>query len=171
MYLCSWEIFVCSFLVLSLPSLCRLQLCDIRLLELVPQLADVLVFCSAFFPLCFILDTFCCYIFKFTNLLSCDICGCCLVAKLCLTLCDPMDCSTPAFPVLQYLPELAQTHVLWVDDTIQPSHPLSPPSPSAFNLSQNQGLFQGVGFLHQVDKVLELQLQHQSFQWIFRVDF
>ena len=85
--------------MLSLPFLCRLQLCDIRLLELVPQLADVLVFCSDFFPLCFILDTFCCYIFKFTNLLSCDICGCCLVAKLCLTLCDPRDCSLPGSSV------------------------------------------------------------------------
>ena len=67
--------------------------------------------------------------------------------------------------------ELAQTHVHWVGDAIQPSHPLSSPSPPAFNLSQNQGLFQWVSSSHQVAKVLEFQLQHQSFQWIFRVDF
>jgi len=77
----------------------------------------------------------------------------------------------PGFPVLNYLPEFAQTHVHWVGDTIQPSYPLLPPSPLALNLSQHQGLFQWVGCLHQVAKVLELQLQYQSFQWIFRVDF
>ena len=96
---------------------------------------------------------------------------CWSVAKSCLTLYDPMNCSTPGFPVLHYLPEFAQTHVHWVGDAIQPSHPLLPSSPPAFNLSQNQGLFQWVSSLHQVAKVLELQLQHQSFQWIFRVDF
>ena len=95
----------------------------------------------------------------------------CSVAKLCLTLCNPMDCSTPGFPVLQCLPEFSQTHILWVSDAIQPSHPLSSLSPPAFNLSQHLGLFQWVSSLHQVAKVLELQLQHQSFQWIFRVDF
>ena len=78
-----------------------------------------------------------------------------------------MDCSTPGFPGLHCIPEFAQTHV---SDAIQPSHPLSPPSP-AFSLSQHQGLFQWVGPSHQVARVLELQLQHQSFQWIFRVDF
>ena len=67
------------------------------------------------------------------------------------------------------LPELVQTHVHWFGDAIQPPHPLSSPSPLAFSLSQHQGLFQWVGSSHQVDKVLELQLQHQSFQWIFRV--
>ena len=66
---------------------------------------------------------------------------CCSVTQLYLTLCDPMDCSTPGFPVLHHLLELAQTHVHWVGDTIQPSHPLSSPSPPAFNLSQHQGLF------------------------------
>ena len=86
-------------------------------------------------------------------------------------LCDPMDCSTPSFPVLHHLPELAETHVHWVDDPIQPSHPLSSPSPPAFNLSQQQSLFQWVSSSYQVAKVLELQLQHQSFQWIFRTDF
>ena len=62
-----------------------------------------------------------------------------LVAQSCLPLCDPMDCSTPVYPVLHHLLELAQTHVHWVSDAIQPSHPLSSPSPPAFNLSQHQG--------------------------------
>ena len=62
------------------------------------------------------------------------------VAQSCLTLCDPMDCSTPGFPVHHQLPEHTQTHVHWVSDAIQPSHPLSSPSPPAFNLSQHQGL-------------------------------
>ena len=84
-------------------------------------------------------------------------------------LCNPMDCSKPGFPVHHQPPDLAQTHVHWVSDAIQPSHILS--SPSAFNLSQNQGLFQCVSFPHKVAKVLECQLQHQSFQWIFRTDF
>ena len=65
-----------------------------------------------------------------------------LVARSCLTLCDPMDCSTPGFPVLHHLPKFAQTHVCRVGDAIQPSHPLSSPSPPAFTLSQHQGLFQ-----------------------------
>ena len=82
----------------------------------------------------------------------------------------PMDCSMPGFPVCHQLPELTQTHVHRVGDAIQPSHPLSSPSP-AFNLSQHQGLIQWVSSLHQVAKILELQLQHQSFQWIFRTDF
>ena len=85
------------------------------------------------------------------------------------TLCNPMDCSTPGFPVLHHLPEFAQIHVYWVSDAIQPSYPLSSPSPPAFNLSHHQGLFQWVGSSHQVAKVLELQ--HQSFQWIFRTHF
>ena len=68
-------------------------------------------------------------------------CCCCSVAKSCPTLCDPMDCSTSGFPVLHHLPEFAQTHVHWVNDAIQPSHPLLPPSSPAVNLSQNQGLF------------------------------
>ena len=75
---------------------------------------------------------------------------CCSFAKLCPTLCGSMDCSTPGFPVLHYLPKFAQTHVHWVSDAIQPSHPLFPPSPLAFNLSQQRGLSQWVGSLHQV---------------------
>ena len=94
---------------------------------------------------------------------------CCLVTKSCLTLSDPMGCSTPVFPVHQQLPELAQTHVHRVSDAIQPFHPLSLHSPSAFNLSQSQGLYQWVSSSHQMAKVLKLQ--HQSFQWIFRTDF
>ena len=94
----------------------------------------------------------------------------CSVTKSCPSLCDPMDGSTPGFSVLHCLPELAQIHVHWVGDAIQPSHPVPPPAPFAFNLSQHQGLFQRVGSSHQVAEVLELQLQHQSFQWIFRVD-
>ena len=94
---------------------------------------------------------------------------CCSVAQSCLILCDPTDCSTPGFPVLHHLPEFAQTHVHSVSDTIQPSHPLSSLSPAAFSLSQHQGLFWCVGSLHQVAEVLELQFQHQSFQWIFRL--
>ena len=73
---------------------------------------------------------------------------CCYsVAKSCLTLCDPMDCSTPGSSVLHCLPELAQIYVHWVGDTIKPSHPLSPPSPPALGLSQHQDLFQWVSFL------------------------
>ena len=73
------------------------------------------------------------------------------VPQSCLTLCDPMDCSTPGFPVHHQLPELSQTHVHWVGDVIQPSYPLSSSSP-AFNLSQHQGLFKWVSFSHQVAK-------------------
>ena len=100
-------------------------------------------------------------------------CWCCYfsVAKSCLTLSDPINSSMPGFPVLHYLPEFAQTHVHWVGDAIQPSHPLSPPSPPALNLSQHQGLFRWVGSSHQVAKVLEHQLRHQFFQWIFRIDW
>ena len=85
-------------------------------------------------------------------------------AQLCLTLCDPTDCSTPGFPVDHQLLELTQAHVHQVGDAIQPSHPLSYPSLPTFNLSQHQGLFQRVSSSHQVAKVLEFQLQHQSFQ-------
>ena len=93
------------------------------------------------------------------------------VTQSCPTLCNPMDCSMPGFHVHHQLPELAETRVHWVSDAIQPSHPLSSPSPPTFNLSQDQGLFQWASSSYQVAKVLELQLQHQSFQWIFRTDF
>ena len=82
-----------------------------------------------------------------------------------------MDCSTPGFPVHHQLPELIQTHVHWVGDAIQSSHPMLSPSPPALNLSKHQGLFKWVSSSHQVAKILDFQLQHQSFQWIFRTDF
>ena len=92
------------------------------------------------------------------------------VAQSCLTLCNPMNHSTPGLPVHHQLPESTQTHVHRVDDAIQPSHPLSSPSPPAINLSQHQGLFKRDNSLHEVAKVLEFQLQHQSFQWTPRTD-
>ena len=91
------------------------------------------------------------------------------VVQLCLTLCDPVDCSTQGFPVHHQLPESTQTHVHWVGDAIQPSHLLSSPSPPAFNLSQHQGFFQMSQFFASGGQILKLQ--HQSFQWIFRTDF
>ena len=96
---------------------------------------------------------------------------CCSVIQLCPTLCDPSGSSTLGLPVHHQLQELAQTHIHWVSDAIQPSHPLLSPSLPAFSLSQHQGLFQWVYSSHQVAKVSELQLQHQAFQWIFKVDF
>ena len=86
---------------------------------------------------------------------------CCSVAKLCLAVFNPKDCSTPGFPVLPYHLEFSQTHVHWVGNAIQPSHPLLSPSPPAINLSQHQCLFQWFGSLHQVAKILEFQ--HKSF--------
>ena len=94
------------------------------------------------------------------------------VTQSCLTLCDPTDHSMPSLPVHHHqLLESTQTHVRGVGDAIQPSHPLSSPSPPALNLSKHQGLFQWVSSSHHVVKLLELQLQHQTFQWIFRTDF
>ena len=86
------------------------------------------------------------------------------VAQSHLTLCDPMNLSTPGLPVHHKLPEFAQTHAHRVRDAIQPSHPLSSPSPPAPSPSQHQGLFQRVNSSHEVAKVLEFQLQNQSFQ-------
>ena len=82
----------------------------------------------------------------------------------------PLDGSTPCLPVHHQLPEFTQTHVHWVGDVIQASHPLLSPSPPAFNLSWHQGLFKWVSSLHQVAKVLEFQFQDQSFQWTLRTD-
>ena len=92
------------------------------------------------------------------------------VTQSCPTLCDPINSSTPGLPVHHQLPEFTQTYVHWVGDAIQPSHPLSSPSPPAPNPSQHQGLFQWVNSLHEVAKVLELQLQHHSFQRNPRAD-
>ena len=91
------------------------------------------------------------------------------VAQSCLTLCDPMNHSTPGLPVHHQLLESTQTHVHRVGDAIQPSHPLSSPSPAP-NPSPHQGLFQWVNSSHEVARVLEFQLQHQSFQWTPRTD-
>ena len=91
------------------------------------------------------------------------------VAQSCLTLCDPMNHSTPGLPVHHQLPEFTQTHVHWVSDAIQPSHPGSSPSPAP-NLSQHQSLFQWINSSHEVAKVLEFQLQHHSLQRNPRVD-
>ena len=87
------------------------------------------------------------------------------VTQSCPTLCDPMDCSTPGLSVHHQLPEFTQTHVHWFSDAILPS------SLPAFNLSQHQGLFKWVSSSYQMAKGPEFQLQHQSFQWIFRTDF
>ena len=91
------------------------------------------------------------------------------VAQSCPTLCNSMNHSTPGLPVHLQLLEFTQTHVRRVGDAIQPSHPLLSPSPPAPNPSQHQGLFQWIN-LHEVAKVLEFQLQHQSFQWTPRTD-
>ena len=98
---------------------------------------------------------------------------CCSVAKSFLTPCNPVNCNTPGLSVLHCLLEVAQTHVHWVRDAIQLFHPLLTPSFLAFHLSQHLDLFQRVVYLCQAAKLLELelQLQHQSFQWIFRIDF
>ena len=91
------------------------------------------------------LSSFCCHQFS-------------SVAQLCPTLCDPMNCSTPGLPVHHKLLEFTQTHIHWVGDAIQPSHPLSSPSPPAPNPSKHQSLFQWVNSSHEVAKVLEFQL-------------
>ena len=94
-------------------------------------------------------------------------CRCHLVNKLCLAICDPMDCSMPGLPVLHQLLEFTQTRFHWVGDAVQPSHPLSLPSPHALNLSQHQSLFQWVGSSHQGTKVSEFQLYCGGFtQWV-----
>ena len=92
------------------------------------------------------------------------------VALSCPTLCNPMNCGMPGLPVHHQLPESTQTHVHWVGDAIQPSYPLSSPSLPALNLSQHQDLLQWVSSPHQVTKILEFQLQDQSFQWTPRTD-
>ena len=92
------------------------------------------------------------------------------VAQSCPIVCDPMSSIMPSLPVHHLLPEITQTYVHWVDDAIKPSHPLSSPSPPTPNPSQHQGLFQWVNSSHELAKVLEFRLQHQSFQWTPRTD-
>ena len=123
------------------------------------------------FPMCifYALDFFNNYIFQAYSCFSVPHTGSfsqsvSLVTQSCPTLFDPMNHSTPGLPVHHQLPEFTQTHVHWVCDATQPSHPPSSPSPPALNLSQHQGLFQWISSSHQVAKVLEFKLQHQSFQ-------
>ena len=92
------------------------------------------------------------------------------VQQSCPTLCDPMNRNMPGLPVYHHLPEFTQTHIHRVVNVIQPSHPLSSPSPPAPNPSQHQRLFQWVSSSHEVAKVLEFQLSHHSFQWTPRAD-
>ena len=92
------------------------------------------------------------------------------VAQSCLTLCDPMNRSTPGLPFHHQLPEFTQTHIHRVSDAIQPSHPLLSPSPPAPSPSQQQSLFQRVNSSHEVAKVLEFQPQHHSIQRNARAD-
>ena len=132
---------------------------ELEVLGLVPALCGLWVFWFCFFF--FFWEVYTLEIFKSFQFSS--------VAQLCLTLCETMDCSMPGFPV--QLPELAQMYVHLVGDAIQPSHPLLSPSPHAFNLCQHQVFFQWVCSSHQMAKILEFQLQHQFFQWIFSTDF
>ena len=106
---------------------------------------------------------------NFKELVSCHCC-CCSVAQSCPTLCNPMDCSTPGLSIPHHLPKHAQVHAHYIGDAIQQSHPLMPSS-SALNLSRHQGLFQWVSCSYQKTKILEFQLQYQTFQWIFKIWF
>ena len=117
----------------------------------------------------FIFIIYCDYIYIYTHIyVSVQFSS---VAQPCPALCNPMDYSMSGFPAHHQFPELAQTYVHCVSDAIQPSHLLSSLSPPAFNPSQHQGLFQWVSSLHQVTEVLKLQLQYQSFQWVFSTGF
>ena len=130
-----------------------------------PELLETVYFCNlgSFY-------TSMCTMWKVIDLYTNDICPFNVsdqirsVAQSCPSLCDPMNHSTPGLPVHHQLPEFTQTHIHRVSDTIQSSHPLSSPSPPAPNPSQHQRLFQWVSSSHEVAKVLEFQLQHQSFQ-------
>ena len=96
-------------------------------------------------------------------------CCSCWVTLSCLTLWDTMDCSMPGFHVPHHLLKFSHVHVHCTRDAIQPFHPLMPSYPSILYLSQHQRVFQWIGCSHQMTKILEFQLQHQSFQWIFRL--
>ena len=109
---------------------------------------------------------FYCWLFFIENFTT----FCCSLAQLCPTVHDPMKCSMLGLPVPHHLLEFAQVHPHCISDAIQPSHPVMPSSPSALNLSQHQELFQWVICSYQMTIVMEVQFQHQSFQWTFRVD-
>ena len=119
--------------------------------------ALIFVFCPGFILNLFLISTG--YSVQFSS-----------VTQSCPTLCNPMNCSMPGLPVHHQLLKFTQTHTHWVGDNIQPSRPLSSPSPPALNLSQHKGLLKWVSSPHQVAKVLDFQLQHQSLQWTPRTD-
>ena len=128
------------------------------------------ILCSCYLFDSFYVRIFIAYIFsmwKYVNAIRVQFSS---VAQSCPTLCDPMNRSMPGLPVHHQLTEYTQTHIHRVSDAIQPSHPLSSPSPLALNPSQHQGLFQWVSSSHEVAKVLDFQLQHQSLQWTLRTD-
>ena len=139
-----------------------------RFLSTGPPGKSCLPFCIRTFPILFLPSQWFSLLLTWLIPLSL-MCICAwLHAKSCPTLCNPMNCTTPGFLVLHYLQKFAQTHVHWVNDAIQPCQALSPPSP-VFNLSLHQGLFKWANSLYHMAKGLEIQLQ--SFQWIFRLDF
>ena len=125
-----------------------------------PESSSILFFTSpqSFENYLMILRLLCFKVSQYVIFLKADkLLSCCKVSSVTQSRpapCDPTDCNMPGFPVHHQLPELAQSHVHWVSDAIQPSHPLSSPSPPVFNLSQHQGLFQRFSSLHQVAKVL-----------------
>ena len=118
-----------------------------------------LLLCNLFFP------------FYLISCNSSSDCFFCSVIQLCPTVCNPMDGRMPGLPVSHHLPKFPPVHVHCISDAIQPSHPLMTSSPSACNLFQHWELFQWVSYSHQMTKILELQLQHRSFQGVFRVEY
>ena len=126
-----------------------------------------MTYCCKYLFLFFAMKTFIFSVFEIVSLFSLSFGSCVIVqfssvAQLCLTVCDPMDRSMPGHPVHHQLPELAQTHVHWVGDAIQPSHPLSSPSPPAFSLSQHQGLLQWISSSH---LLAELRKAFYTLRW------
>ena len=153
---------ICRKLFSRTPTECNQASSELRHCPQYLELTVKFMFCALIQALSVSTDTY--YFFQILYQFS-------SVSQSCLNPCDPRDCRTPGSPVHHQLPEPSQTHVHWVGDAIQPSHPLSSPSPPAFTLSQHQDIFQWVSYYHQVAKVLEFQLQPQSFQWIFGTDF
>ena len=156
-------IFMICFLLLALDFVCSFSSCFSWKVRLVFVCLFVCFVCFVFRFI--LLPKIPLYCQKFPSLGQFS-----SVTQLCLTFCDPMDHSTPGLPVHHQLLELTQIHVHQVGDVIQPSHPLSPSSPPAFKPSQHQGLIKWVRSSHQVAKVLQFQLQYQSFQWTPRTD-
>ena len=151
------ELYVSCILIKGEENITDLQIQNHRLFKWESPVRDTVICICVKFPrcVCFSLSS----PFQFSS-----------IAQSCPTLYHPMNCSTPGLPIHHQLPEFTQTHVHRVGNAIQPSHPLSSPSPCALNLFHHQGLFKWVSFSHQVAKVLEFQLQHQSFQWAPRTE-